>query len=63
VLSAARRPALAAGQHERREPTADARLDGDEMAAMRSDARRHILEPSLSAESLGGIEEGDAGRG
>jgi WD40-like Beta Propeller Repeat len=29
------------------------------MAAMRSVARRHILEPSLSAESLGGIEEGD----
>jgi hypothetical protein len=26
-------------------------------------ARNLILEPSLSAERLGGIEEGDAGRG
>jgi DNA-directed RNA polymerase specialized sigma24 family protein len=30
---------------------------------MRSVARKHILEASLSAESLGGIEEGDAGKG
>jgi hypothetical protein len=30
---------------------------------MRSVTRKHILEPSLSAGSLGGIEEGDAGRG
>jgi hypothetical protein len=30
---------------------------------MRFVERKHILEPSLSAESFGGIEEGDAGRG
>jgi len=30
---------------------------------MRFVARRPILELSLSAESLGGIEKGDAGRG